>query len=82
VVDGGVNFSLYSRNATGVELLFFDLDDDVRPARLVRLDPVANHTFHYWHHTRRQITPAVLFCMTALLSVTILAEPVTSISGI
>jgi isoamylase len=23
VVDGGVNFSLFSRNATGVELVFF-----------------------------------------------------------
>ena len=24
VVDGGVNFSLYSRDATGIELLLFD----------------------------------------------------------
>jgi isoamylase len=28
VVDGGVNFSLLSRTASGVELLFFDRDDD------------------------------------------------------
>ena len=28
VVDGGVNFSLFSRTATGVELLFFDREDD------------------------------------------------------
>ena len=28
VVDGGVNFSLFSRDATGVELLLFDREDD------------------------------------------------------
>ena len=27
----GVNFSIYSRDATGVELLFFDSVDDLRP---------------------------------------------------
>ena len=31
VVDGGVNFSLFSRTATGVELLFFDREDDAKP---------------------------------------------------
>jgi isoamylase len=45
----GVNFSLFSRSATGVELLFFDRDDDSRPARVIRLDPAANRTYHYWH---------------------------------
>ena len=48
-VAGGVNFSLFSRSATGVELLLFDRDDDARPARVIRLDPVANRTYHYWH---------------------------------
>jgi isoamylase len=37
----GTNFSLYSRHATGVELLFFDRVDDARPARVARFDPVA-----------------------------------------
>jgi isoamylase len=45
----GTNFSLFSRHATGVELLLFDNVDDVAPARTVRLDPVANRTYHYWH---------------------------------
>ena len=49
VVDGGVNFSLFSRHATGVELLFFDRADDAKPARVIRLDPVTNRTYHYWH---------------------------------
>ena len=35
----GVNFSLFSRHATGVELLLFDREDDAAPARVVRLDP-------------------------------------------
>jgi isoamylase len=46
---GGVNFSLYSRDASGIELLFFDREDDVRPARVIPLDPSVNRTYHYWH---------------------------------
>jgi isoamylase len=49
VATGGVNFSLYSRSATGVELLFFDRKDDAMPSRVVRFDPVMNRTCHYWH---------------------------------
>jgi glycogen operon protein len=32
-----------------VELLFFDRDNDSRPARVMRIDPVLNRTYHYWH---------------------------------
>ena len=32
VNDGGVNFSLFSRTASGVELLFFDREDDATPS--------------------------------------------------
>ncbi len=49
VVDGGVNFSVFSRSATGMELLFFDREDDARPARVIRIDPATNRTYHYWH---------------------------------
>lgn len=49
VGDGGVNFSIYSHSASGVDLLLFDHDDDPRPARVIRLDAPANFTFHYWH---------------------------------
>jgi glycogen operon protein len=49
VCYGGVNFSLYSREASGVELLLFDREDDVRPARAVNIDPAMNRTHHYWH---------------------------------
>ncbi len=49
LVEGGVNFSLFSRSATGVELLLFDREDDARPARAIRLDPTHHRTYHYWH---------------------------------
>jgi len=49
VGHGGVNFSLYSREATGVELLFFNQPDDRKAARVIVLDPASNRTYHYWH---------------------------------
>ena len=49
VLDDGVNFSLFSRTAGEVELLFFDRVEDGKPSRVVTLDPVANRTYHYWH---------------------------------
>src|SRR6476620_11058914 len=49
MVDGGANFSLFSRSAQGVELLFFDREDDAKPSRTIRLDPFVNRSYHYWH---------------------------------
>src|SRR5262245_45665443 len=49
VCDGGVNFSVYSRSASGVDLLLFDGEDDGQPARVIPIDPVQNRTYHYWH---------------------------------
>ena len=46
---GGVNFSVFSKHATGVELLLFDHADEAEAKRVIRLDPVANRTYHYWH---------------------------------
>ncbi|MBM2815570.1 MAG: glycogen debranching enzyme GlgX [Ignavibacteria bacterium] len=45
----GVNFSLYSENATAVQLLLFDAHDEVTPFEVINLDPVKNMTFHFWH---------------------------------
>ncbi len=45
----GVNFSVYSKNASGVELLLFDRADDARPARVILLEPNKNRTYFYWH---------------------------------
>jgi glycogen operon protein len=48
-VPGGVNFSVFSRDASAVELLLFDREDDARPARAIMLDAAANRTHPYWH---------------------------------
>jgi glycogen operon protein len=61
VVDGGVNFSLFSRTATGVELLLFDREDDAQPARVVRLDRADNRTYHYWHVWVPGLRPGQLY---------------------
>jgi glycogen operon protein len=46
---GGVNFSLFSANATGVELLLFATHDAPEPFLVIRLDPSVNKSFHFWH---------------------------------
>ena len=49
IFSSGVNFSVFSRGATAVDLLLFDGEDDPRPSRVIPIDPLANHTYHYWH---------------------------------
>jgi isoamylase len=45
----GVNFSIFSRHATGVELLLYESAAAKAPFQTIRLDPEANHSFFYWH---------------------------------
>ena len=47
--DRGVNFSIFSRNASGMELLFFDHVDDRQPSHTISFNQVINRTYHYWH---------------------------------
>jgi isoamylase len=49
VTAEGTNFSVFSANATGVEIVFFDHTDDAQGARVISLDPVLQRTSHYWH---------------------------------
>ncbi|MDD3293521.1 MAG: glycogen debranching protein GlgX [Geobacteraceae bacterium] len=46
---GGVNFSVYSKNCTSMELLLFDTVDAPQPSRIISLKPNRNRTGHYWH---------------------------------
>jgi len=48
-VREGVNFSVFSRHATSVELLLFEGVDDARPSRVIGLDPRIHRTYFYWH---------------------------------
>src|SRR5262245_61790610 len=61
VSPDGVNFSLFSRHATSVDVVFFDGVEDGRPADVVRLDPVANRTYHYWHVFVPGVGPGQLY---------------------
>jgi len=61
LAEGGANFSLFSRSATGVELLLFDREDDQRPARVVRFDPAMNRTYHYWHAFVADVRPGQIY---------------------
>src|SRR5215471_2424976 len=45
----GVNFSVFSRNATAVELLLFNEHEDVEPIQIIKLEPAVNQTFFFWH---------------------------------
>ena len=62
---GGANFSVYSRDATGIELLFFDHEDSVRPARVISLDPCTNRTYHYWHVFVPDVRPGQIYAYRA-----------------
>ena len=57
----GVNFSVFSKNATGVELLLFDREDASCPSRTIALDPERNRTYHYWHVFVPGIGPGQLY---------------------
>ena len=61
VCHGGVNFSLFSRDAVGVELLLFDRPDDATPERVIGLDPASNRTYHYWHVFVPDVRPGQLY---------------------
>jgi len=45
----GVNFSIYSKNSSSVDLLLFDDVNDQKPNKIIRLDPQNNRTGFYWH---------------------------------
>jgi isoamylase len=49
VYPHGVNFCVFSRNCTALELLLFDEVDVTRPSRVIQFDPQRNRTFYYWH---------------------------------
>ncbi len=40
---------MYSREASAVELLLFDREDDAHATRVIPIDPASNRTYHYWH---------------------------------
>ena len=49
VLTEGVNFSVFSRQATRVDLLLFDDAAPTHPARVIELDARTHRIYHYWH---------------------------------
>ncbi len=47
--SNGVNFSIFSRHATDVELFLFDSSDSLEPFQIITLHTEFNKTFYSWH---------------------------------
>ena len=49
VTSSGVNFSIFSKNSTAMELLLFDEVSDSKPSTVLKFDLKTNRTYDYWH---------------------------------
>lgn len=60
------NFSVYSKNATLVELLLFDRAEAFEPSRVVSLDARKHRTYHYWHAFVADLMPGQVYGFRAV----------------
>jgi isoamylase len=65
VRSGGVNFSVFSRSATLIELLLFDGEKATEPARIIPLDAQLHRTYHYWHTFVPGLEPGQVYAYRA-----------------
>ena len=49
VYPNGVNFSVFSHHAMAIELLLFNSAGEAKPTHVIKLDPIRNRTYYYWH---------------------------------
>jgi glycogen operon protein len=61
LAPGGVNFCVFSRHATGVELLLYADGTDAEPFKTIRLSPEENRTFFFWHVFVEGLEPGVCY---------------------
>jgi glycogen operon protein len=61
LVPGGVNFSVFSRSASEVDLVFFDRVEDAHPSRTIKLQAPTHRTYHYWHAFVPGIGPGQIY---------------------
>ena len=66
VSDGGVNFSVFAKDATRVELLLFGNAEATEPSHTIALDPQAHRTYHYWHALVPGIGPGQIYGYRAI----------------
>ncbi len=60
-LDGGVNFALFSRHATRVQLELYAGSEDLQPAKVFELDPAHNRTGDIWHIWVKGLQPGQLY---------------------
>jgi glycogen operon protein len=65
VVEGGVNFSVFSKHATRVELLLFETANSPQPSRVLRLEPRHHRTYQYWHAFVAGLGPGDIYAFRA-----------------
>jgi len=62
---GGVNFSVFSKYATSVDLLLFDDARATRATRVISLDPQSHRSYHYWHASVPGVKPGQVYAYRA-----------------
>ena len=65
LTNGGVNFSVFSKHATRIELLLFNDARDTRPASVIPLDARQHRTYHYWHTFVPNLAPGQIYAYRA-----------------
>jgi isoamylase len=65
ILPDGVNFSVFSRDASSLELLLFDDKENSQPAQIVPIGAAANRTYHYWHVFVPGLKPGQLYAYRA-----------------
>jgi glycogen operon protein len=65
ILGDGVNFSVFSREASRVDLLLFDDPAATHPAQVIELDPRTHRTYHYWHVFVPGIRPGQVYAYRA-----------------
>ena len=59
--ERGTQFAVFSRNATAVTLLFYDVPEAGKPYREIVLDPNLNRTGNIWHVFVPDVKPGALY---------------------
>jgi isoamylase len=61
----GVNFSVFSKHASLIELLLFDDENAERPSTVIPLDANEHRTYHYWHVFVPDLQPGQVYAYRA-----------------
>jgi len=65
VYPDGVNFSVFAKDATAVELLLFEDERAPQPSRIISLDPNIDRSYHYWHVLVRGLVAGQVYAYRA-----------------